>query len=147
MPVARNILNGWRVVVIDDEADSLEVATRILVYYGAHVETAQEGLTGVKLVQQSRPHFIVCDLSMPGIDGWQVLRLLKDDQSSMTIPVIALTAHAMPGDRDRAVGAGFHNYLSKPLKPATFIMDLLKLLIDVPDFEPLKHEIEKSYEV
>ena len=50
----------------------------------------------------------------------------------MDIPVIALTAHAMVGDRERAIAAGFHNYLTKPLNPATFINDLLRLLVDVP---------------
>jgi CheY-like chemotaxis protein len=59
---------------------------------------------------------------------------LKLDRTTMDIPVIALTAHAMVGDRERAIMAGFHNYLTKPLTPATFMKDLLVLLTDIPAF-------------
>ncbi len=130
--VPREILQGWEVVVIDDDANSLDIAERILLHYGATVHTAVNGKEGLSLIQQVRPRFVVSDISMPVLDGWKLIEELKRDPRLANIPVIALTAHAMIGDRERAIAAGFHNYLSKPLSPGTFITDLLHLLVDVP---------------
>jgi CheY-like chemotaxis protein len=131
--IARDILAGWTVLVVDDEEDSLNVATRILKYYGANVLTANSGYQGLEVAAREKPRFIISDLSMPGMDGWGLIEALKSDGALASIPVIALTAHAMIGDRQRAIEAGFHNYLTKPLTPATFMRDLLNLLMDIPD--------------
>jgi CheY-like chemotaxis protein len=127
-----NLLKDWDVVVIDDEPDSLEVARYILDFYGANVHTATNGREGVSLVEQVRPRFVISDLSMPEMDGWEFLGALKSTTTVQDIPVIALTAHAMKGDRERAIGAGFHNYLTKPLTANTFMDELLILLLDIP---------------
>jgi CheY-like chemotaxis protein len=132
--IRRDILKGWDVVVIDDEPDSLEVAQRILKFYGANVHTATNGEEGLKTIKQVRPRFVISDLSMPVMDGWALLYELNRDRFAMETPVIALTAHAMSGDRERAIEAGFHNYLTKPLTPASFMIDLLRLLVDIPEF-------------
>lgn len=133
--IRRDILKDWVVVVIDDEPDSLEVASRILRFYGAIVYTAANGKEGLALIRQKRPKFVIADLSMPVMDGWEMLFEIQQDRHVAQIPIIALTAHAMVGDRIRAIEAGFYNYLSKPLTPATFMGDLLRLLLDVPDFQ------------
>lgn len=133
-PIRRDILKSWEVVVIDDEPDSLEVASRILGFYGAIVYTAADGKDGLDLIRQKRPKFVISDLSMPVMDGWEMLFEIQQDRHIAQIPIIALTAHAMVGDRTRAIEAGFYNYLTKPLTPATFMGDLLRLLLDVPDF-------------
>jgi CheY-like chemotaxis protein len=133
--IRRDILTGWEVAVIDDEPDSLEVATRILRFYGATVQTATNGQDGLALIRRVRPKFVISDLSMPVMDGWEMLYEIQQDRHVSEIPVIALTAHAMVGDRARAIEAGFHNYLTKPLTPATFMSDLLRLLLDVPEFQ------------
>ena len=127
-----NLLQNWDIVVIDDEPDSLEVARYILDFYGATVYTATNGKEGVELVAQVKPRFVISDLSMPEMDGWEFLSALKSTVSLQAIPVIALTAHAMKGDRERAIGAGFHNYLTKPLTASTFMDQLLILLMDIP---------------
>jgi CheY-like chemotaxis protein len=132
--IRRDLLAGWDVLVVDDEPDSLEVASRILRYYGARVHTASNGKEALDQVRSIRPRFIISDISMPEMDGWELLKELKLHRDMLEIPVIALTAHAMVGDRDRAIEAGFHNYLSKPLTAATFMRDLLNLLVDVPEF-------------
>lgn len=132
--IQRDILLNWNVVVCDDEPDSLEVATRILRHYGASVHPASNGAEALELVKKVRPRFVISDLSMPIMDGWSLLYELKSERSTAELPVIALTAHAMTGDRERAITAGFHNYLTKPLTPATFMHDLLRLLIDIPEF-------------
>ncbi len=127
-----DLLKDWDVVVIDDEPDSLEVARYILDFYGANVHTATNGKEGVNLVKKVKPRFVISDLSMPEMDGWEFLRELKSTVYTDNIPVIALTAHAMKGDRERAIGAGFHNYLTKPLTANTFMDELLTLLLDIP---------------
>lgn len=133
MQIPADLLSGWDVVVIDDEEDSLEVAEIILLEYGANVTTASNGRQGLKRVKEVKPRFVISDLSMPDMDGWGFINGLKDDPELATIPVIALTAHAMLGDRERAIVAGFHNYLTKPLTVDTFMADLVKLLIDIPE--------------
>ena len=131
-PDANRILRGQVVLVIDDEPDSLEVASILLEMYDAKVITAVNGREGLELARKHRPVFIISDLSMPEMSGWEMIDALKKDRFTLDIPLIALTAHAMEGDRARAIGAGFHNYLTKPLKPATFIHDLLNLVMDIP---------------
>ena len=127
-----DLLVGWDIVVIDDEPDSLEVARYILDFYGANVHTAMNGKEGVTLVEEICPRFVISDLSMPEMDGWEFLNSLREHVQNNDIPVIALTAHAMKGDRERAIAAGFHNYLTKPLTANTFIDQLLNLLLDIP---------------
>lgn len=133
MEITRNLLLGWDVVVIDDEEDSLSVAQIILDEYGANTFTARNGLEGLERVREVRPRFIISDISMPVMDGWGFISALIDDASIKDIPAIALTAHAMLGDRERAIASGFYNYLSKPLNAETFIYDLLNLLIEIPE--------------
>jgi len=128
----RTLFNGWNIVVIDDEEDSLMVIQVILTEYGANVHTASDGEEGLKLIRSVRPKFVISDLSMPVLDGWGVVHTMKLDPALKDIPAIALTAHAMVGDRERAVAAGFHNYLTKPLTVDTFIHDVMKLLVDIP---------------
>jgi CheY-like chemotaxis protein len=132
LDIPRDLLLGWDVVVIDDEEDSLMVAEIILTEYGANLFTASNGAMGLDVVRQVRPRFVISDVSMPVMDGWGFIHALRHDPELYEIPAIALTAHAMIGDRERAVEAGFHNYLSKPLTPETFIIDLLNLLMDIP---------------
>ncbi len=129
---AMQLLQGQKILVVEDEPDSLEVAQILLEMYGAVVLTAANGREGLEQARKQRPKFIISDLSMPEMSGWEMVHILKNDRATMDIPVIALTAHAMTGDRERALAAGFHNYLSKPLRPETFINDLLKLIADTP---------------
>ena len=132
MSTARLFLHGWNVLVVDDDPMSLMVATMILKHHGATVYPAANGKEGLELAKLVRPRFIISDLSMPIMDGWAMISELKRDPSTKSIPAIALTAHAMIGDREKAMAAGFHNYLTKPLTPATFIKDLVRLLLDIP---------------
>ena len=129
-----NLLEGWQIVVVDDEPDSLEVAQIILEAYGATVHTASNGAEGLALVKSVRPKLVISDISMPVMDGWGFAEAIKNDRTTMDIPMIALTAHAMPGDREKAIAAGFHNHLTKPLTVDSFIHDLIKLLVEIPAF-------------
>jgi len=131
--VRRDILQDWPVLVVEDDPASMEIAAFMLRHYGAKVDTATNGAEGLALARTSLPRFILTDMSMPILDGWTMLEEMKKDRKLSSIPVIALTAHAMPGDREKAIAAGCHNYLTKPLTAATFINSLLNLLVDIPE--------------
>jgi CheY-like chemotaxis protein len=132
LDIPADLLKGWDIVVIDDEEDSLMVAQLILDEYGATTHVASNGQEGYDLVRRVRPRFVISDLSMPVLDGWGFINKMKMDPALKDIPAIALTAHAMVGDRERAIAVGFHNYLTKPLTVETFIQDLVNLLVDIP---------------
>lgn len=133
-PIPR-ALQGWRVMVVDDEPDSLEIAKRLLQMAGADVITAGGGQEALNIVRSARPQLIISDLSMPEVDGWTLLERLKQERDTLEIPVIALTAHTMPGDRERAIVAGFHNHISKPLDPRRFISQLMHIVVDIPELK------------
>ena len=141
-PEIAQLLQGRKILVVEDEPDSLEVISILLEMYGAEVYGAVNGREGIEQARKHQPAFIISDLSMPEMSGWEMVHNMKDDRHTMDIPVIALTAHAMTGDRERALAAGFHNYLSKPLRPDTFVNDILKLVEDTPEIvATLKQEV------
>ncbi len=127
-----NAFAGHKILVVDDEPDSREVATILLEMAGAEVIEASDGEHGLAAAREHKPVFILADLSMPEMSGWQLLHHLKQDETIADIPVIALTAHAMAGDKERVLAAGFYSYMAKPLRPETFVDDLLKLVADIP---------------
>ncbi len=135
MKVSRTALTGWKVLVVEDEPDNLDVAFRILRYYGAEIVTATNGKEGLAALKTFKPDFIISDLSMPVMDGWGFCYELQQDRATTDIPIFALTAHAMIGDRERAIAAGFTNYLTKPLTPANFAQQLVVILTAIPAFQ------------
>lgn len=132
-----HMLAGRTILVVEDEPDSLEVAVALLEMVDINVITASNGREGLEKARKAQPLFIISDLSMPVMSGWEMIHHLKSDRSTMNIPVIALTAHVMTGDRNRALAAGFHNYMTKPLRPKTFINDLLQIVTDTPEITKL----------
>lgn len=122
------LLKDKIILVIDDEPDSLEIAETLLIDMGMNVLTARDGVEALKVLEQNVPNYIISDLSMPTMSGWDLIDHIKRDRRLMEIPVFALTAHVMPGDRSKAIAAGFHNYLTKPLNPDTFVNDLLAVI-------------------
>jgi len=121
-------LDNWRVLVIDDEPDSIDVVTMVLSASGATVFTAANGQEGLEIFKQHQPTLILTDLSMPEMDGWELIREIRQSKNGHTTPVIALTAHAMSGDKERVLAGGFDGYLSKPLKMFTLLDDLKSCL-------------------
>lgn len=125
-------LNGWEVVIVDDEEDSLEVAEILLLELGATVYTATNGQDGLDLIRKVRPQLVISDLSMPIMDGWGLIFEMRKDPDLREIPALALTAHAMLGDRERTMAAGFQEYLTKPIEAKPFIRELLERLASLP---------------
>src|SRR4051812_2360814 len=96
---AGSILQGQKILVVDDEPDNLEVVVVLLQMCEAEVLVAFNGQEGLELARELQPKFIISDLSMPVMSGWEMIHILKNDPLTKAIPVIALTAHAMTGDR------------------------------------------------
>lgn len=121
-------LSSLRILVVDDEPDTLEVVRLVLSSVGAEVYEANNGQEAFDLFQQQDFDVVLTDLSMPQVDGWQLLESIRSHPDGQHIPVIALTAHAMVGDRERVLEAGFTGYMKKPLKMFTFLQDLEECL-------------------
>jgi two-component system cell cycle response regulator len=94
--------------------------TYLLEAYGHIVDAAVTGESGIELARTSRPDLVVVDVQLPGIDGYQTLQALRAMPELDGVPVVAVTAFAMVGDRDRALDAGFDHYMTKPIDPETF---------------------------
>jgi CheY-like chemotaxis protein len=121
--VSRDI-KDWVVLIVDDEPDNVSVARKILNYNGAEVHIARNGVEGLALLTALKPTFILLDLSMPEMDGWEMFQRLRDDGELRYLPVIALTAHAMAGDKERILEAGFNGYIAKPFRLNSFLEEI-----------------------
>lgn len=104
-----------RVLLVEDNELNRDMLTRRLERKGYQVLVAVDGREGVELAQRERPAIILMDMSLPVLDGWAATRALKADPATQKIPVIALTAHAMAGDREKALEAGADDYDTKPV--------------------------------
>lgn len=105
-----------RILLVEDNEMNRDMLSRRLARRGFEVDVAVDGADGLKRVAQRPPDLILLDMDLPVIDGWEVARRLKADATTSGIPVIALTAHAMVGDRDRALDAGCDDYDTKPVE-------------------------------
>jgi CheY-like chemotaxis protein len=104
-----------KILLVEDNAMNRDMLSRRLLRSGYVVAMAVDGREGIAMAQAERPDLILMDLSLPGIDGWEATRRLKSDDATRRIPVIALTAHAMSSDRQRAIAAGCDDYDTKPI--------------------------------
>ena len=121
---------GSRILLIEDNAINMELMLYMLQAWGHDVTTATSAAQGLKLARGQRPQVIISDVQMPGMDGYELARIVKADPLLRDIPLMALTAYAMVGDRERAQGAGFDGYFSKPIEPAAFMAALDAVLPD-----------------
>jgi CheY-like chemotaxis protein len=110
-----------RILVIEDNPANMQLMAYLLKAFGYTPLEAIDGETGLLEVQRLVPELVLCDLQLPGIDGYEVLRQIKATPDLAAIPVVAVTAYAMVGDRDRVLAAGFNGYIAKPITPETFI--------------------------
>jgi len=123
-----NPQNPTRILVIEDNETNRALMTYLLKAFGYVALEADDGESGVEIARREQPDLIVCDVHLPKLDGYGVLRELKIDNALENIPVIAVTALAMVGDRDRILAAGFDGYISKPIAPESFVQDIEKSL-------------------
>ncbi|MBC7813232.1 MAG: response regulator [Burkholderiales bacterium] len=108
-------MSNGRILVVEDNPDNMTLISDVLQSLEYDIVQAFDGEQGVEMAASERPDLILMDLSLPLMDGWTASRTIKSDPELQHIPIIALTAHAMVGDRERALEAGCDDYVSKPI--------------------------------
>ncbi|MHC5022350.1 MAG: response regulator [Planctomycetota bacterium] len=116
------------ILLVEDNEINRHLMARCLRRAHFEVIIAEDGREGIEMAGTGNPDLILIDLSLPEIDGWEATRRIKADPATRSIPIIALTAHAMPGDRDRALEAGCDEYESKPVDVPGLLEKIRRLL-------------------
>jgi signal transduction histidine kinase/DNA-binding response OmpR family regulator len=124
------ILEGLRVLIVDDEADSRELVTAILIRCGGEVSCCESAADAIKAVKDWKPDLLVSDIGMPGEDGYALIKKVRKLRSKRAreIPAIALTAYATDEDREMALAAGFQMHVAKPIEPEALVMSVAAAL-------------------
>lgn len=117
-----------RVLLVEDNEASRDMLSRRLARRGFEVVLAVDGAAAIELCGTLRPDIVLLDLSLPVVDGWTAARVLKADPATAAIPLVALTAHAMAGDRERALAAGCDAYAAKPVELGALLETMASLL-------------------
>jgi CheY-like chemotaxis protein len=118
-----------KILIIEDNPENMQLIVYLLHAFGHTPIEAENGEIGLKLAQDNLPDLILCDLQMPDMDGYEVIRRLKLDPKLVAVPVVAVTAYAMVGDRDKVLATGFNGYIPKPINPETFVKEIEKYLL------------------
>jgi CheY-like chemotaxis protein len=117
-----------RILLVEDNEMNRDMLSRRLVRSGYEVVIAVQGEEGVELARTTSPDLVLMDMSLPVLDGWEATRRLKGDPATREIPIIALTAHAMSGDREKARAAGCDDFDTKPVEYARLVSKIEGLL-------------------
>jgi two-component system, cell cycle response regulator DivK len=117
-----------KILLVEDNEMNRDMLSRRLIRKGYQVFTAEDGKQGVEAIERERPDLILMDMSLPVMDGWEATRILKSSSDLKAIPVIALTAHAMAGDADKAYQAGCDDFDTKPVDLERLINKMENLL-------------------
>jgi CheY-like chemotaxis protein len=117
-----------KILLVEDNEMNRDMLGRRLEKRGYQVAIAADGPTGLALARSGSPDLILMDMSLPGIDGWEASRQLKADPATAPIPIIALTAHAMAEDREKALAAGCNEYETKPVELTSLLAKIEALL-------------------
>jgi CheY-like chemotaxis protein len=119
-----------RILVVEDNPTNRTLMEYLLGAFGHTVLSATDGAEGVAVARRERPDVILMDLQLPGLNGFGALARLRADPATAGLRVIAVTAFAMVGDRDRILAAGFDGYISKPIDPETFATDVHTCVVE-----------------
>ncbi|HEY4213207.1 MAG TPA: response regulator [Steroidobacteraceae bacterium] len=132
--VNMTLLTGLRILVVDDEPSARELMLGLLQGYGAEVVLAENGPSALTLLLEQKPHVLLADLGMPGMDGLTLIEQVRalGPEFGGRIPAVAVTAHASPQDRIRALQAGYQNHVAKPVEPAELALVISSLLGRAP---------------
>ena len=120
------------ILIVEDNEMNRDMLSRRLERKGYEVLLAVDGEQGIAVARASAPDLILMDMSLPVVDGWEATRRMKSDESLEAIPIIALTAHAMANDRDKALEAGCNDYDTKPIDLPRLLAKIEALLQGVP---------------
>jgi CheY-like chemotaxis protein len=119
-----------KILLVEDNEMNRDMLSRRLVRRGYHVVVAVDGEQGLQLAKAEAPDLILMDMSLPVLDGWEATRQLKAAPETQYIPIIALTAHAMSGDREKAIDAGCNDYDTKPIEFPRLLEKIQAFLAD-----------------
>lgn len=117
-----------RVLVIDDDPVNVDLVAYLLRAYGHEPLTALSGEDALREAHERPVDLVLCDIQMPEMDGFEIVRQLRRNERFARIPIVGVTALAMVGDREKIVAAGFDGYMTKPITPETFVPDIEKFL-------------------
>jgi two-component system cell cycle response regulator DivK len=117
-----------RILLVEDQEMNRDMLSRRLMKRGYEIDIAVDGAEGIEKARSGNPDVILMDMSLPVIDGWEATRTLKADAATSSIPVIALTAHAMSTDREKALAAGCDGYETKPVELPRLLEAIEKVL-------------------
>jgi CheY-like chemotaxis protein len=118
-----------KILIVEDNELNLDMLARRLERKGYEVISAVDGNQGLYMATADHPDLILMDMSLPGIDGWEATQRIKADPETSSIPVIALTAHAMVGDREKSLQAGCDDYDTKPVEFKRLLQKIENLLV------------------
>ncbi len=116
------------ILLVEDNLHNRKIFHGVLTHAGFRVLEASDGGEALATIKRTLPDLILMDLSIPVVDGWECTRRLKADPTTRAVPIIALTAHAMRGDEERARHAGCDGYLSKPISPKRVVEEVKRFL-------------------
>lgn len=116
------------ILIIEDNEQNRYLASFLLVKSGYRVVEAADGPTGLALAADRPPELILLDIQLPRMDGYEVARRLRAQPALRQVPIVAITSHAMPGDREKALAAGCDGYVQKPIDPDTFVAQVAAYL-------------------
>ena len=117
-----------RLLLVEDNEDNRTIYSTLLRHLGYEVIEAQNGVQAIELARSERPDLILMDISIPEMDGWEATRILRGDPVTKDVPIVALTAHALEDDRERAAEVGFSSYLAKPIEPRAVLAEVRRLI-------------------
>jgi len=117
-----------KILIVEDNPKNRDMLSRRLIKRGYEIVMAEDGQEGIDMTKSEMPDLILLDMSLPVIDGWGVAKHLKGDDATKHIPIIALTAHAMAGDREKTLEAGCDEYDTKPIRLPQLLEKMEKLL-------------------
>lgn len=121
-------MSAKQVLIIEDDEASLFIYTTVLEHSGYRVQQARTGGEGLRLVREAQPDLVIMDVGLPGTDGFELTRQIKDDPTTRSIPVVAVTVHAFERDRQEAVSAGCDAFFPKPLQPSDLLLEVNRFL-------------------
>jgi two-component system cell cycle response regulator len=113
-----------RILVIEDNIDNLELMVYLFDAFGHAVEAAENGEQALRKANDMPFDLVVCDVHLPRMDGYEIVRALRAHPECCNVPIVAVTALAMVGDRERLLASGFDGYVSKPIDPKTFVREI-----------------------
>jgi two-component system cell cycle response regulator DivK len=120
--------SDWTVLIVDDEPDNIEVVKLVMEFYDMTVLTAASARECLTLLENSSPTVLLVDIQMPDISGIQLLEMIREHAEWRALPIIAMTAYSMEGDRERMMRAGFDGYIGKPINAMTLVDDVGAIL-------------------